>query len=160
MVLVGVGNAYRGDDAVGRRVARRIRDDGLTDVIVREESGEGTELMEVWKDAEAVILVDAVQSGDVPGSIHRFDAQAQRIPAKFFHYSTHAFSVAEAVELARALDQLPRRLILYGVEGKDFAAGEGLSREVADALEELISRVRQEIQAIRADFRAGKESHA
>jgi len=35
-----------------------------------------------------------------------------------------------------ALDQLPPRLIVYGIEGKDFTSGEGLSPEVAAAVEE------------------------
>ncbi len=71
-----------------------------------------------------------------------------RCLSRFFHYSTHAFSVAEAVELARALDQLPSRLILYGIEGRDFSAGERLSPEVGAAVDELISRVRQDLRVI------------
>ena len=67
--------------------------------------------------------------------------------ARFFHYSTHAFSVAEAIELGRALGKLPPRVILYGIEGKDFAAGETLSPEVASAADEVLGRVREEIQS-------------
>ncbi len=145
-LVIGIGNDYRRDDAVGLVVARRIRQSHLAGVAVLEQSGEGTALMEAWRDAGTVIVVDAVQSGAAPGTIHRLDTQAQKIPASFFHYSTHAFSVAEAVELARALNQLPPRLILYGIEGKDFAAGEKLSPEVAAAVDELLARVRQEIQ--------------
>ena len=113
---------------------------------VREESGEGAALMEAWQDAMAVILVDAARSGAAPGTIHRFDVSHVPVPSRFFHYSTHAFSVAEAVELARAMNQLPSRIILYGIEGRDFAAGERLSSEVAAAAEELVRRIRQELQ--------------
>lgn len=151
ILVLGLGNAYRGDDGVGCVVARRLREATLPGVVVQETSGEGAALMEAWKDADAVILVDAVQSGEAPGTIHRFDAQAQSIPAKFFHYSTHAFSVAEAVELARALNQLPPRLVIYGIEGENFAAGEKLSLEVAATVDELLSRVRQEIQTVIAN---------
>ena len=104
--------------------------------------------MDAWQDAQSVILVDAVQSGAAPGTIHRLDASSVPVPSRFFHYSTHAFSVAEAVELARALGQLPPRLILYGIEGRDFSSGEELSPEVAGAVNELIALVRQEIQNV------------
>lgn len=152
VLVLGLGNEFRGDDGVGRVLARRLGEAVWPGVAVREESGEGAALMEAWKDADSVILVDAVQSGDAPGTIHRLDARAQSIPAKFFHYSTHAFSVAEAVELARALNQLPPRLILYGIEGRDFSAGEKISPQVAAAMDDLLGRVRQEIQSILANF--------
>lgn len=152
VLVFGLGNKFRGDDAVGRVVAQCLREAAWPDVAVREESGEGAALMEAWKDADAVILVDAVQSGAAPGTIHRLDATGTPVPSRFFHYSTHAFSVAEAVELGRALNQLPPRLILYGIEGRDFTAGEKLSPEVAAAVDELLARVRHEIQSILANL--------
>jgi hydrogenase maturation protease len=148
VLVIGVGNRYRSDDGAGRVVAGHLQRDCPPDVEVREESGEGAALMDAWKDAGAVILVDAVQSGAAPGTIHRLDATDTPVPSRFFHYSTHAFSVAEAVELARALGQLPPRLILYGIEGANFAAGEKLSPEVAAAVNELLPRIREEIQSV------------
>ena len=148
-LLIGLGNQFGGDDGVGRVVARRLRELEMPAVQVREESGEGAALMEAWQEAMAVILVDAARSGAAPGTIHRFDVSRVPVPSRFFHYSTHAFSVAEAVELARALNQLPSRIILYGIEGRDFAAGERLSSEVAAAAEELVRRIRQELQGNR-----------
>jgi hydrogenase maturation protease len=144
-MVIGLGNEFRGDDGAGRVVARRLRAATLPGVAVCEESGEGAALMETWKGVAAVILVDAVQAGDAPGTIHRLDASCVPVPGRFFFYSTHAFSVAEAIELARALGKLPPRVILYGIEGKDFAAGETLSPEVATAVDEVLGRVREEI---------------
>jgi hydrogenase maturation protease len=145
-VVICVGNPLRGDDGIGRVVARRLGEMKLPDVTVREESGEGAALMDAWQDAEAVVLIDAVQSGARPGTIHRLDARSAPVPSRFFHYSTHSFSVGEAVELARTLKQLPPRVILYGIEGRDFSPGERLSPEVRAAVDELISRVRQDLQ--------------
>lgn len=146
VLVIGLGNDYRGDDGAGHRCVRLLeRGDGVR---VLEESGEGAALMDSWQGADTVILIDAVQSGRIPGTIHRLDAHSEAIPAQFFHYSTHAFSVAEAVELARALDRLPQRLILYGIEGANFAAGESLSPEVSRAVGEVAERVRREIQQL------------
>lgn len=141
VVVIGIGNLYRSDDAAGRVVAQKLRSESLDRVRILEESGEGASLMDAWRDAEFVILIDAVHSGATPGTVHRLDAKARPIPSNFFHCSTHAFSVAEAVELARALGQLPPRLIVYGIEGKDFTSGEGLSPEVADAAEQVAKTI-------------------
>ena len=69
----------------------------------------------------------------------------EEIPRSFFHYSTHAFSVAEAIEMARALGQLPRRLVVYGIEGKNFESGISLSPEIETAAEETAHRVKAEL---------------
>jgi hydrogenase maturation protease len=146
IVVIGVGNEYRSDDGAGIDVARRLRALFATGVTILEESGEGAALMQAWQGAAWVMLVDAVRSGASPGTIHRLDARAAPMPMGFFHYSTHAFSVAEAVELARSLDQLPAHLIVYGIEGATFAAGVELSPAVEQAVEVVVERLAQEVR--------------
>ncbi|MBI3962082.1 MAG: hydrogenase maturation protease [Deinococcus sp.] len=143
---MGVGNVYCGDDAVGLVVVRQVKAQAPDQVRVLEHSGEGAALLESWKGADAVVLVDAVFSGGKPGMIYQFDAHAQPIPAQFFRHSTHAFSVAEAIELARVLHQLPPSLTVYGIEGRDFQVGKGLSQAVAKAVPEVVQRVLQQVQ--------------
>jgi len=145
-LIIGLGNEYRRDDAVGLVVARRLREAAPESVRVLEESGEGAALIESWQDADTVILIDAVHSGAKPGTIHRLDAREQPIAKRFFRFSTHAFGVADAVELARALGRLPPRLIVYGIEGKSFEAGVGLSPEAEAAAQAVVERVLGEIQ--------------
>ncbi|MGE0681962.1 MAG: hydrogenase maturation protease [Candidatus Binatia bacterium] len=146
LVILGVGNEYRGDDAAGLIAVRRLREALGDHIRCREENGEGTALMEAWKEAEAVILVDATRSGTSPGTLHRFDVTARSLPATLLCYSTHAFGVAEAIELARALGQLPARFIVYGIEGKNFETGSELSVEAKIAVEEAVGCVRQELE--------------
>jgi hydrogenase maturation protease len=136
-LIIGIGNEYRGDDAVGLIVARRLKGRLADSAIVIEQSGDGAALMEAWRGAEVVVIIDAAMSGAAPGTIHQSDASAQPIPKISFRYSTHAFSLAEAIELARALGELPRLLVVYGIEGESFAAGLGLSPEVEKAADEV-----------------------
>lgn len=149
--IIGVGNAFRGDDGAGVAVARAMQTKGLPGVAVVEATGEGASLIEAWQGVEVVILVDAVHSDTEPGTIYRFDARETPLPTQFFHYSTHAFSVAEAIELARVLDQLPPRLIVYGIEGKTYEAGAGLSLEVAQGVEQVVERIEAEVKHLEVD---------
>jgi hydrogenase maturation protease len=146
VLVIGVGNEFRRDDGVGLVVARRIAQE-CPEITVIEQSGEGAALMETWQNDETVFLIDAVSSGAAPGTIHRLDAHEQEIPAQFFSYSTHAFSVAEAIELARVLNNLPSRLIVYGVEGQDFASGLGLSTATEQAAQKVTQRILEEINS-------------
>lgn len=144
-LVIGVGNEYRGDDAIGLLVARRIRDWHLPHVQVIESDGEFTKLMESWSDVESVILIDAVQSGAAPGTIHRFDVGTQNLPASMFHCSTHAFGVAEAIAMSKALEPLPQHFIVFGVEAQSSILGEFLSIAVTNALEKLSCLVQKEV---------------
>ena len=146
VLIIGVGNSYRGDDAAGLIIARKLRAQLPEDIKIIEQSGEGAALLETWKNAEHVILVDAAHSGAAPGTIFRFEAHKQALPTQFFHYSTHAFSVAEAVELARVLKQMPNTLIVYGVEGNNFAAGIALSPDIEKAIPEVTARIIHELE--------------
>ena len=145
-LIIGVGNAYRGDDGAGIVAARKIAAQRLPGVQVVEMNGEGTSLVEAWKETPSVLLVDAVSSGVVPGTIHRFEAQAGPLPTGLEHHSSHFFGVAEAVEVARALGRLPPRLVIYGIEGALFAPGQGLSPEVEGAVGEVVDRLASEIK--------------
>jgi hydrogenase maturation protease len=138
LALIGIGNRYRRDDAAGLEVARRLRKAHPPGVKFFEEEGEPATLIETWSEVEEALVVDAVSSGARPGTLHRFDPIAEPLPLEFFRSSTHVMGIAEAVELARELNRLPGRLVVYGIEGESFDAGEGLTPAVQDAVAALV----------------------
>jgi hydrogenase maturation protease len=145
--VIGIGRLERGDDAVGRIVARNIRRDGLEGVWVTECAGEFSALMDLWDGADAAVVVDALQSGAAPGTLFRIDALRERLPVPA-SASTHGFGLAEAVEIGRTLGRLPPVLIVHGVEGARFGPGESLSPAVAAAVPPLGDAVRREALAL------------
>ncbi len=146
-LVIGIGNAYRGDDAAGLAVADRIRVAAPPGIEVLRHEGEPVALIDTWDQARAVYLVDAVSSGGQPGSIYRFDATAQPLGAQFSRRGTHAFGVAETIELSRALGRLPLQLIGYGIEGRSFGPGAGLSPEARRAVRIASARLLTEVTA-------------
>jgi hydrogenase maturation protease len=54
----------------------------------------------------------------------------------------------DAIELARALKRLPRKVFVYAVEGRTFEAGSGLSPGVEMVLAELADAVWREAQSL------------
>ena len=139
--MIGLGNPWRRDDAVGLEVARRT---GGTAV-----EHDPSRLLDLWAGEREVVLVDAVRSGAEPGTIHRLDAAAGPLPAELFGVSTHHVGLAETVELARALGRLPERLDVYGIEGGDFAAGTGLTPAVQRAAAVLAAELARKASSAR-----------
>ena len=110
-------------------------------------------LIEDWAGADAVIIVDAVSSGAPPGTIHRLDPLSEPIPAALSQGSTHAFGLADTIELARTLDRLPARLTVYGIEGEQFGAGGALSTPVRAAVEAVRAELVERLGKSAADHR-------
>jgi hydrogenase maturation protease len=143
-LLIGIGNSYRQDDSIGKIVVRKIKHRNLPFVRALEHEGEGTSLMEMWTGADRVIVVDAVSSGSVVGTVHRFDATLHPLPGQIFSVSTHTFGLVAAVELARALKQLPGRFVVFGIEGNRFNVGGKLSIRARKAVPRVIDCVLEE----------------
>jgi hydrogenase maturation protease len=141
LLVVGLGNAWRGDDGAGPAVARALGDDPR--VLVHE--GEPIGLLDAWAGAAEVMVVDAVSSGAPAGTVHRLDAAAAPLPATVARGSTHAFGLAATIELARTLDRLPPRITVYGIEGEDFRAGDELSAPVRAAVDAVRLELRERL---------------
>ena len=144
--VVGVGNPWRGDDAAGLAVAERLSGRLPEGVELLQREGEPTGLIDAWEQSDTVWLVDAVRSGEPPGTVHRLDGSDDALPAELFRGSTHHLGVPDAVELARALGRLPRRLVVFGIEGESFVAGRGLSAAVASAVDRVAEQLREEVE--------------
>jgi hydrogenase maturation protease len=153
ILLIGIGNEYRSDDGIGLNVIRALKARELSHTVLVESSGDGAELIEMFSTARMVIVIDAVSSGGKPGAIYRFDALKNTIPAQLSFQSTHVFGLAESIELARVLDQLPPSLIVYAIEGENFSTGVGLSSKAKVAVRKVVEQVSYEAQDVLKQLR-------
>ena len=146
--MIGIGNEYRSDDGAGVVVARRIRKRAPSSCVVCETGGEGTALMELWRHADDVILIDAVSSGAAPGTIHTFHPSGQPLPTEPVLFSSHAFGLVQAIEISRVLNELPRQMIIYGIEGENFEMGTELSPAVQESLNDAVDKALTHISTV------------
>jgi hydrogenase maturation protease len=144
--FIGVGNEYRQDDGVGIFIVRQPGLLHLPGVRIAATQRDGTHLMDLWQGAATVFVFDAVYSTNRAGAIYRLDAVKEPLPTDLFPLSTHRLGIAEAVELSRVLNQLPAELIIYGIEGKNFGQGQGLSLPCKRSAWKVIQRVSEEIR--------------
>ena len=145
ILIVGIGNPDRGDDGAGILAARELADLTSEGTDVVESNGDVGELLDRWAGVEAVYVIDAVCSGYPPGTIHCF--HGPQVPSAWASLtSTHGLGLAQAIDLARALDRLPRELFVYGVEAHAYTPGAGMSPEVQRAVAEVVCRIRRQVQ--------------
>jgi hydrogenase maturation protease len=141
VTVIGIGQSFRGDDAVGPEAVRRWREQLIEtanrpDVQVEVCELPGLGLLDLFEGADSVLLVDAVQSGAPVGTIHQIGPEKL---AAFAAGSTsaHGWGVAETLELARQLGLPLPSIHLIGIEAGQMEIGAGLSAEVEVVLPEV-----------------------
>jgi hydrogenase maturation protease len=154
LLVLGLGNVLLGDDGVGAAVAARLRDRYAWPDSVRVFDGGtlGLSLLPWVEQADAVVLVDAVNTDEAPGTLVRLDG-ADVPPAVATRLSPHQIGVADLLDGARWRDRYPRRLVLIGVVPGAVDLAVGLSAPVAAAFEDLVARVVGEARALGAEVR-------
>jgi len=146
-LILGIGHPLRQDDRAGLAVAERLAVDPPPGFAIATHHGEGTGLIALWQEAEQTIVIDAVSSGGAPGALHVIDGAAGPLPSALIAHSSHAFGLAQAIEMARALERLPARFDILGIEGQAFGHGEVLSPAVLDAVVRAEAVIRRELAA-------------
>ena len=135
--IIGYGNPFRRDDAVGLEVAKKLQPLHLPETEVISIEGDGLTLLEILRDCRGAVLIDALHSGDAPGTLRCIQLLDENIPDEILA-STHAVGIRQAIELGKKLRCLPSRVTLYGIAGKDFSLGQGLTPPVQSAAEQLV----------------------
>jgi hydrogenase maturation protease len=147
--VIGVGSPFGGDD-VGFAVIELLRrsdaaGDWGSQVDLLSADRPGVGLIEIMRGARCVVLVDALLSGDTPGRVRRL--QGPELACAATRWSSHGIGVVEALALARALDCLPERLILFGI-----AVGSSGDKLPETALPAAVDAIRAEVAALLRDL--------
>ncbi len=152
VVVAGLGSEYRRDDGAGPLVAARAV----------AEAGSGSDigpvtdpldLLGTWDEADLAIVVDAVRSGMVPGTLRVLELTAPgsgELANLAGTTSTHGIGLAGVLRLARAVGRAPTRVVVVGIEGEDFDRGLGLSPAVDAAVPAAVRCVVELISEVRA----------
>ncbi len=156
--IVGVGSPF-GDDQLGWRVAELLKKETrlqwyLGDAIdIQMNDRPGLALVDAMKNVKNFYVIDALQTGQNPvGQLYRMNGESLDADSGFL--STHGFGIAQALALAKALNQLPSKIVIYGIEiGEiDYAAPGSLAEEnsilsvpIENACQELARQMTQEI---------------
>ena len=129
VLVLAVGNASRGDDAIGPELAARLVAAALPGVEVIDEFQLQVENALDLAGRERVIFVDAGTGTPAPFELRRV------LPAAEFLHTSHALSPEAVLATYRRItgDEPPEAWLLC-VRGESFELGEPLSAEAADHL--------------------------
>jgi hydrogenase maturation protease len=152
LLIVGLGNSLMGDDGVGPRAVEQLLAAGLPKG-VRACQGETDvlRLLGLWEGEGQVWLIDALRSGQTPGTITRVDHDELR-KAQQPQTTIHHLSLPESLRWMTLSEPRLQEVTfaLWGVEPASIEPATGLSPAVEKALDQLLpalqAALEQELQ--------------
>ena len=137
-VVLGLGNTLHSDDGVGPQALEKLRSDPRVpaDVSLIEGGTLGLELLTYIWDCSYLLVLDAVDVGQPPGTLVRMSSQElQTLPGKG---SVHQLGVADLLVALRVLANRTPEVVLLGVQPASIEWGTELSPAVGAALDSLV----------------------
>jgi hydrogenase maturation protease len=147
VLVLGIGNILLSDEGVGVKAVEELqsRYDCSDAVEIVDGGTVGFELLPYFENRSHILIIDAVKTGNKPGTIVRIDD-----PPAFFQkkVSPHQIGLADVMGIAVITDNMPQHIALFGIEPKELSTGLELSPEVAGNVSQLVDMVVDELKAI------------
>lgn len=142
--VLGIGSPF-GDDQAGWKVVEKLKNmQWHRRLTIKKLDRPHLQLIDEIKERDIVFIVDAIKSGKKLGSISRLTLD----DIKLFKpsISTHDFGVIQSLQLARALNQLPKQLVLFGIEIGEIDKSDKISDEITNAISMMIEMISNELR--------------
>jgi|LNAP01.1.fsa_nt_gb hydrogenase maturation protease len=142
-LLLGFGNAARGDDGIGVHAIGYLNDKPIALPGARFLDG-GTsifELLEHVEGCERLIVIDAAEFEAAPGTVRCFIDEEMDHQLGQARRTVHEVALRDLLDMARLRDALPRRRALIGVQPRVVGWSTESSPEILAALPLIRERV-------------------
>ncbi len=140
--VIAVGNDLYGDDGVGNAVLHALEQiSEMKDVKLINGATDALGLINHFSETDHVIIVDAAQMGENPGTVRVFSKEEVKLKIKMDHLSVHGISLAETFDIAQVVDSLPEKITIIGIEPKNIGISQNLSDVVTQSIPEVVSNI-------------------
>jgi hydrogenase maturation protease len=142
-VVIGVGNVLLSDEGVGIHIVRQLKKRDISKLVEIHEIGTSSfEFLNVIEGNSRVIIVDAVRMDEKPGTVKEIDLIIEDDISLLPQFtSLHQLDLISILKMAKGVIDLPKKIVLIGIEPASLDAGIELSKLVEAAIPNAISEI-------------------
>ena len=148
ILVLGIGNVLLTDEGIGVRALNELerRYTFPENVELLDGGTAGIELLRHIRNRDYLIIIDAMKFNQEPGTVSR--VEGNDVPAAFrTRISPHQLGLSDLLAAAMLTDELPKNLVLFGVEPESLDIGLDLTDAVEASLDELIGALIEELRS-------------
>ena len=145
ILILGIGNLLLKDEGVGVHVVNKMKEMSVPDnVEVLDGGTAGLDLVDFIEGRKKLIVIDAVNAGEKPGTLYRLTEENLDIKPKAIS-SFHEIDFIDALHMSEVVNSKPEEIVVIGIEPKDMSSGLELSPEIEERIPEIIKLVMKEL---------------
>jgi hydrogenase maturation protease len=148
ILVLGIGNVLLTDEGIGVRALNELqrRYTFPENVELLDGGTAGIELLRHIRNRDYLIIIDAMKFDQEPGTVSR--VEGEDVPAAFrTRISPHQLGLSDLLAAAMLTDELPKNLVLFGVEPENLDIGLELTDAVEASLEKLLGAIIVEVRS-------------
>ena len=145
-IVLGIGNVLLSDEGIGIRTVVELERlyNGPDNLEILDGGTAGIELLRFIAGKDLLIIVDAMQHGHTPGTIFR--VEGEDVPKTFMtKVSPHQIGLSDLLAAGILTDELPTRMVLFGIEPESLETGLVISKPIIAILEKLVTAIADEL---------------
>ena len=145
---MGLGNPLMADEGIGIHLIQRLSE--------RAEAYPGVEFVDAGTGGMAVlhliagrrkaVFIDCAFMDEPPGTMRRFTPEDVRSRKVLAHQSLHEADLLQIINMAQALGQSPKEIVLFGIQPAVVEPRQALSQSVANKVDRYLSAIATELQ--------------
>ncbi|MBS1257381.1 MAG: Hydrogenase 1 maturation protease [Candidatus Scalindua arabica] len=148
VVIIGIGNLLLMDEGIGIHAINELEEHKLPENVDIYDGGTGGfKLIDLMHGAARVIFIDAVESGKAPGTVTIFSSEDVHSIYHKKKYSLHDTDLMEVIKITELLEA-PPKIEIVGIQPKTINYGTTLSKELRDAMPDIINTVLNRIEKV------------
>lgn len=142
--VIGIGNALRGDDAIGPVIIEKLLNDhNEIPALFIDAGADAFTVLQHLMEPDPILLIDCARMGKKPGEIALFNVDEASIKMASNMVSLHGFSFSAMYNMAKEMGPVASCKII-GIEPKEIQFDTSLSEEVKMSIPKIISLVNKE----------------
>ncbi|MBZ5720382.1 MAG: hydrogenase maturation protease [Acidobacteriia bacterium] len=146
ILVLGVGNVLLGDDGFGPALLEELivhNEENAPGVEFVDGGTQGLALLGLIANRRALVILDALDTGEVPGTVSVLAGLAEISGPKQRSCSAHESNAMELLSVAALLGDLPDRLYVVGVQPESVCTRLGLSPAVQKSIGPALEKTQQ-----------------
>jgi len=136
--VLGIGNVLLRDEGIGCHAVHALDGISLPGIKVID-GGTCPDVLQLFEDADKLVIVDAVRGGGAPGQIYRFHLEEISLERKMF-LSLHEMGLVDNL-MSMKLWSKNAETVIIGVEPKEVDWGLELSPELREKMPQIIDAI-------------------
>jgi hydrogenase maturation protease len=140
-LVLGLGNTLLSDDGIGIHVIRALEDCGGAGLTLRDGGTIGLALLTDIEDSHRLIVVDAMELDEAPGTVRRFVGEDMDRQLTGKKKTAHEVALADLMMAAALAGTRPERRALVAIQPENLGWGLAATAAVAAAIPEACREI-------------------